>query len=72
MNLQIGLMLHVHNVHACMRIEKHDIGLTHELTCVNKESTELTNTRVKDIHVKERTNIMYLHQGITCVNLIYP
>lgn len=26
--------------------EKHDIGLTHELTCVNKESTELTNTRV--------------------------
>lgn len=52
--------------------EKHDIGLTHELTCVNKESTELTNTRVKDIHVKERTNIMYLHQGITCVNLIYP
>lgn len=51
--------------------EKHDIGLTHELTCVNKESTELTNTCVKDIHVKERTNIMYLHQGITCINLIY-
>lgn len=36
-------MLHVHNVHACMRIEKHDIGLTHEFVNMCKQRKHRAN-----------------------------